>query len=394
MSGTGTTTTTFSLAPGLMSATPFDFSSSNDTKIYNLGASKLPSAFDLDQGKLKLFLTDLGSRSGAMGWASILTIPVTQIGTTTASDKNMLTEYGQMTLKDVTDQAATYMGSSTRNAQYQMQLYLCLSVLLSETARVQLSLRESEYKIGADMSGTAFLKVIIGESLLDTNATTKHIRDNLNALNEYIVSIDSDIVKFNIYVKLQLDGLAARGETTHDLLNNLFKAYKAASDKKFVEYIERKEIDYEDGDKLEARELMNYAKKRYLSKKENGNWNAASEDEAKIIALQTQVDILEGKASLKAKTDTPTHKPKGKDKKFQKPAWMLKVPDEGDAKSKKVDGKDYHWCPTHVAWVRHRPDQCEGKGFKPPKKPEGAEPVDKMKAALANSAEVDSEDEE
>jgi len=99
---------------------------------------------------------------------------------------------------------------------------------------------------------------------LDTNATTKYLRDNLNSLNEYIVSIDCDIVKFNQYVNLQLDGLTARGETTHDLLNNLFKAYKAASDKKFVEYIERKEIKYEDGTDINPKDLMTLAKQLSL----------------------------------------------------------------------------------------------------------------------------------
>ena len=60
-------------------------------------------------------------------------------------------------------------------------------------------------------------------------------------------TIGRDITKFNAYVKLQVDTLAARGETTTDLLTNLFKGYLAASDRNIVEYIESKQERYDEG---------------------------------------------------------------------------------------------------------------------------------------------------
>jgi hypothetical protein len=46
---------------------------------------------------------------------------------------------------------------------------------------------------------------------------------------------DSNVEKFNAYVKEQLETLAASGETTNDLITNLFKGYSKAKDKIFRE---------------------------------------------------------------------------------------------------------------------------------------------------------------
>ena len=53
-----------------------------------------------------------------------------------------------------------------------------------------------------------------------------------------------------------IDSLSARGETTHDLMTNLFKAYAACSDATFVRYIADIQTKWEDGEDLNATELM------------------------------------------------------------------------------------------------------------------------------------------
>ena len=41
------------------------------------------------------------------------------------------------------------------------------------------------------------------------------------------------------------------------------------------------------------------------------------------------------------------------------------MPDEqSKGNKKKVNGKQYYWCPNHKAWVRHKPEDCRGVGFK------------------------------
>ena len=67
----------------------------------------------------------------------------------------------------------------------------------------------------------------------------------------------SDIVDFNVYVQSQIDGLAAHGETTSDLLVNLFKGHKTVKDKPFLDYLQTIENGHEDGSALiDAPNLM------------------------------------------------------------------------------------------------------------------------------------------
>ena len=154
------------------------------------------------------------------------------------------------------------------------------------------------------MPGVALLKIIIRESHLDTNATTNQIRTKLSNLDSYILTIDSDIGRFNQYVKLLVQSLTARNQTTSDLLVNLFKGYGAVSDEVFRAWLLRKQDDNEEGEELTPDELMLAAKNKYDTMKEKGTWNAPTAEE-KIIALEAKLDStvksLNKKASFERK---------------------------------------------------------------------------------------------
>jgi len=78
-------------------------------------------------------------------------------------------------------------------------------------------------------------------------ANTAKARENLVFLREYMVALpDSNITEFNKYVKKQMETLAAGGETTNDLITNLFKGYSHAKDKDFCEWIKAKKRAYFD----------------------------------------------------------------------------------------------------------------------------------------------------
>ena len=87
------------------------------------------------------------------------------------------------------------------------------------------------------ISGNLLLKVVIRESSLVMKYITSYIRSSLASLDIYMKSIKDNAPAFNTYVKNLLQSLSKRGETTHDLLINLAKGYKACTDKKFVKYI-------------------------------------------------------------------------------------------------------------------------------------------------------------
>ena len=104
--------------------------------------------------------------------------------------------------------------------------------------------------------------------------------------------IEREVVKFNMYVKNLIAELLSRGETTNDLLVNLFKGYGVASDKMFRDYISHKEDRYDEGEDIIPDELMNLASNKYKVLKDKGLWNAPSSEEEKIIALEAKIKDL------------------------------------------------------------------------------------------------------
>jgi hypothetical protein len=90
-------------------------------------------------------------------------------------------------------------------------------------------------------------------------------------------------------VRLFINSLAARGHTTQDLLTNLFKGYQAASDKIFVNYIGRKLERYKEGEDISADELMRLGDNKFKLLTKGGLWNAPSQEEEKILALQAKI---------------------------------------------------------------------------------------------------------
>ena len=75
---------------------------------------------------------------------------------------------------------------------------------------------------------------------------------------------------FNQYVKCQTEALSARGEPSSDLLINLFLAYNAVPDKKFVEQIERQKNKFDDGEDITVKTLMQVTLIRYKDRKRSG----------------------------------------------------------------------------------------------------------------------------
>ena len=80
---------------------------------------------------------------------------------------------------------------------------------LSKEAMDTITIWKDDYVINGHPSGVLRLRVIIRESHIDTNASATAVREKLNSLDLYMTTIDSDIGKFNSYVKQQLETLAA-----------------------------------------------------------------------------------------------------------------------------------------------------------------------------------------
>jgi hypothetical protein len=239
---------------------------------------------------------------------------------------------------------------------------------LTKAGKSKVKIWKSQYTVGGLKSGAYLLKVVIRESHIDTNATTGHIRTRLTMLDTYLPTIGNDIVKFNQHVNTLLEGLTSRDETTNDLLTNLFKGYKAATDKTFVAYIEKKEDKYDEGQTIHPENLMILAVNKYKILKEKNEWEAPSAGEEKIMALEARITKMAkgNQSSGRTKTTPKSSKPASKDM-----SWKYAEPPDADkGKSITWNDKEWWWCNNHKAFVRHKPDECEGKGVKPDAKSE------------------------
>lgn len=375
----------FALTPARVSNAVIDYDTESGRKQFKAATAALQEKFNLDSSELQLFLQMLSDRVYEQDWTDVILVPIDGDVTNL---KNLTTHYGEVPLADVRAHALSYVMGVNRAAQDSMQLYTCLMSSLTKEALNRVRLKRDEYTIvsplGSMVSGSCLLKVIIGVSHIDTMATVSQLRTRLSSLDTYMVAIQSDIDKFNLYVNTCLESLHARGESTQDLMVNLFKGYSKASDKAFKDYISKKEDFYEEGGAITTDDLMMFALTKFQTLTDKGLWNTPDEADEKIIALEAEVSRLKKRGAPPAakkqaspggakSKDAASTSSKSKAEKKSKPAWMLVAPSGSEPHVKSVTGKEYYWCPKHNAWGRHTPQSCEGKGipFKDLKKPGG-----------------------
>ena len=401
----------FALSPGLADHTDvINYRTREGQKLYEMSIKSLKDEFNLDHGSLYGFLEQLNDRVRTSGWTEITLVPPDLNHIDVVVD--LIARYGNISLEQVRAHAATYVKGQNRAAQDSMQMYQCIFNTLSKSAQAIIALQKAEYTIGegddSQVSGTCLLKVVIRKSHVDTNATTSHILTQLGHLDKIVIDLNSNIVKVNERVKALVEELAARGETTNHLLNDLFEGYKVASDKGFVAYIRKKKEEYNDSiNPIDPDTLMYQASNYYVTSIEAEEWERPSQEQEQIIALEAQLKQLEANAATyTAPSSTPqqssssTPRSTGNTRNV-KPAWMTEAPKASEPHTKTVNGKEYHWCPNHLAWVRHLPSQCEGKGVKSfenksaPSDPNAPDQGPKqLKLSNALSALVQDEDED
>jgi hypothetical protein len=352
----------FALAPGLANANFLNFADSNDVKLFNKGIQPTDVKFDLKEGNLQSFLQAVSDRARLYNWSSILEVP-----DSTQVNRNLVTHYGRVTLDNCRTHAATYIGNPVRDAQNSLMLYHFLSGSLTEAARLRLTSKTSTpFTVNGNLSGTCFLKIIIGKASVDTMATVLILQQSLVTLDQKIIELGSDIVAFNMFVDQQINALLGRGQICNDLLLHFFKGYANASDEKFVTYIEGKREEYEDGEPITAEDLMQSALNRYELRMQMGTWCAADKKTQRIVALEAELKILQ------ANSATVPSKAKRED--F---AWKKIKPKKGDPTTKTVNKKVYHWCVKHNLWTIHSADKCY---LTHPKKPSESDASDDTKS--------------
>ena len=111
----------FALIPGATAAI-LDYSTAGDRKFFGYATQPLKTDYDLTNTNLKAFLDAVQTRSREFAWANILNVPdvVPAAGAPAAgamASKDLLTQYGRISLAHLQAVAATYIGQPTRQAQ-------------------------------------------------------------------------------------------------------------------------------------------------------------------------------------------------------------------------------------------------------------------------------------
>ena len=214
-----------------------------------------------------MFTDALMARSREMGWtnaqASIISVPVTRDGQLV--NFNLIEEFGRYTLEELRAHVLTYYNQPSRTAQNANIVYYCIINTITEDANSQIINEEARYVIDGINSGPLLFKFLMNVVTIDTRATITNLRMDLSSLDSYIGVVQFNIDKFNLYVKEKTKQLRNRGETSQDVLVNLFRAYEMVPDTTFNNWLIRKKGNYEEGSDLNSDSLMLDALNRYQS---------------------------------------------------------------------------------------------------------------------------------
>ena len=123
-------------------------------------------------------------------------------------------------------------------------------------------------------------------------STDSNLMDNLSSIDTYIVTVNSDINKFNVYAKINCKSLATRGERYNNMMSNLFKEYLAAGEKDFFSYIQHQKDKYDYGENIDKDRLMTLALNKYGNLCTKGKWLVKSPEQQHNMAVSAEQDKM------------------------------------------------------------------------------------------------------
>ncbi|CAB9501074.1 unknown protein [Seminavis robusta] len=330
------------------------------------------------------------------------------VNDTAGNARNITTHYGCLTLPNVQAHAVAYLRLQQREHQASVCLRKLIIASITPKLADRLSTHADDYTVDTAAvavppnapimieDGTTMLYSLIKLVSVETRATVAIITKKLSSLDQVMESVKSNVEDFNVAVEDLISQLNARSIEIPPMLENLFEGYACCDDLKFVEYIARKQEAYEDSTiNLEYGELMKMALEKYKILVDKKMWLKKTEQEIEILALKAEVVQLMKKGSSKptpAASGGQQKKSTGASKGDDKFAWKQVPPADGDPHDKKVNGKEYIYCPHHdtTKWVL----KVNNKGIehrtgcsKLKDSTGGSAPNGQMAAALANVME-------
>ncbi len=183
------------------------------------------------------FVKTFENRCSIMGWnqgAMGITKFPNQQGVIIDIGKN----YGQIdepTLKAHCNEFCKATGAKfeTRAAQSNQMMAQCLKKSLTVASLARLEPYQLQYMFEGAEYGPLIYKTIMRLVTIDSVATTKTLRANLNNLPSYTASVNGNVNLINSYFNTNYTQILARGATVDDPIAKLFDAYLSVPDYNF-----------------------------------------------------------------------------------------------------------------------------------------------------------------
>lgn len=355
-----------------------DYLTKRGSSIYEQGCKTLDDkaltdGFSMTSDKTVVFVEALTQRATELGW-NAGSKNITKFKNAAGKDIDIIKEYGQideLTLKTACERFCKAGGVdvATRAKQNNTMMSICLAKSLTAEARAKMITFRNEYTFDGVEYAPLMYKIIMRIATMDTVATTKTLRDNLNNLAVFAATVQGDIHKINSEFDRNFTQLTARGATVDDPVGIMFDALLVVPCHEFKGYMKTYHNEYLDGrhPNLTHEALMSFAVNKFNYLQQKGLWGAKSPDDEKIIAMAAQIEALKGhlkpdkhlEDALKDDPKTRNKKNRGdKNRQKEDEAWKKVPPKDGDKKSKEVGKHTYHWCVHHMAWCMHLPTKC------------------------------------
>ena len=132
----------FALTPALATKEFLEYSGTG-SKIYKNGSAKLPFEIDCTPDNLNIVLATIEARAVEYGWLNT----ILNIYDSNGNSKDLLTQYGELTISEIRNHVKKYITKNVRAAQDSMMLFTCIINSLSQQARNKLLLYKKEYYI-------------------------------------------------------------------------------------------------------------------------------------------------------------------------------------------------------------------------------------------------------
>jgi hypothetical protein len=353
---------TYADAPGTATQAIINFSSTKGIKFHNKAVAtfypdKTMPAYDLSPQRLIEFIKEVRDRCYDYGTNSALEIP-NDINDPNAGITH-LCERPDFDYDKILAHFKSYINIHDCKRQNNFMVHKMLMNSLDLKAKAILRLDEAKYIIDGTPSGALLFKTIYAKATVDSRAEVNALKNMLQELPQYMMDVNSNIVKFNNHVRDVITRLAERGEKSSDLMTYLFKAYYQVQDKPFLVFIERIDQAHHYGRVATTpTALMETTETFYEDKVAMKLCGVSNAEQERLIALEARIDqatkaVQQGQKKINKQHQDGKKFNNKNHKQYKTHGWLTKGPAQGESQTKTVNGITYYWCEYHKRWTKN-----------------------------------------